>query len=117
MFTLHDVSPGVRLNLRKSFAIGRSDVPDIDKWLRSQPSIAGLNNWGYGSLDLNRILGQGYGRLSMTVLSDDAWNAAIKTEYTNCMAYVAQMKKTAPSQYSDADCASITAATFSQVYT
>jgi hypothetical protein len=117
MFTLQDMGPGIRINLRKSFAIGRLDVPDIETWLRGQPRIAGLNNWGYGSLALDTPLLKGYGQLNMRVLTDDEWNAEIKSEYTKCMTYVAQMKATAPSQYLDADCASLTAEIFGKTYT
>jgi hypothetical protein len=116
-FTLYDLGPGIRIHERTSFATGQSDVPDIYKWLRSQPRIGGLNNWGYGSLDLDKPTLKGWGEVTMNVLADDAWKAAINSEYGKCMTYVAQMKKTAPSQYSDADCASLTPATFSQTYT
>ena len=117
IFTLQDMGPGIRINLRKSFAVGRSDVPDIETWMHGQARLAGLNNWGYGSLDLNKPPLKGYGQLNMKVLTDDAWNTEIKSEYNNCMTYVAKMKATDPSKYSDADCASLTSDIFGKTYT
>ena len=120
MFTLLDMGPfsyaPIR-DARKSFATGRSDVPDIETWLRGQARISGPNNWGYGSINLNKPLTRGNGTLNIKALTDDEWNAEITSEYYKCMTYVAQMKATNPSKYSDADCASLTSDTFGKTYT
>jgi hypothetical protein len=116
-FTLLDAGPGFRLASRTSFATAQSDVPDIYGWMRNRPRISGPNNWGYGSLDLNKPLLNERGEIQLLVLSDEEWKAAINSEYGKCIAYVTKMKATDPSRYSFEDCASLTPATFSQTYT
>ena len=120
------VDPGVKImfsryigggNTRRSFAVGQYNVPDMESWIRSYDRISGGGNWGYGSLTLDRFDTYQTEPIFMYVLSDAEWADAISAENAACNGLMVAWNKYSPGKYSEADCKTINAVTFGQVYT
>ena len=90
------VEPGTKLVFSRkipggiaklSFASGKCNISDMEKWFREYDKMAGVGNWGYGAVELD-AQNLGTNPIYLQVVDEAKWATLIRGENAACRAFI-----------------------------